>query len=129
MENLTARLAALEQNTCSVGGFTIDNVSPEEQEHFLRLLPQARNLEVLSLTVLPPLSEIVNEQARQISAQYRAEKKIAANEERVAYFYTHILSRMLAILPQLPALRQLYLFNVRLTAEQRRQAAPFLQQI
>lgn len=119
MENIEERLRRLEAADCKVCGFTVDNVGPGFQDRFIALLPEAKNLEVLALTRLLPLNEIEDEWRRGQAENYRREKKIADSPERAAYFYARTLPRLLNILPALPELRELCLFNINLSEEQR----------
>lgn len=112
MENIEERLRRLEAADCKVCGFTVDNAGSGFQDRFIALLPEAKNLEVLALTQLPPLNEIKDEWRRGQAEKYRREKKIADSPERAAYFYAQTL-------PRLPALRELCLFNINLSEEQR----------
>ena len=117
MENIEERLRRLEAADCKVCGFTVDNAGPGFQDRFIALLPEAKNLEVLALTRLLPLNEIEDEWGQ--AENYRREKKIADSPERAAYFYARTLPRLLNILPALPELRELCLFNINLSEEQR----------
>ena len=98
MENIEERLRRLEAADCKVCGFTVDNAGPGFQDRFIALLPEAKNLEVLALTQLPPLNEIKDEWRRGQAEKYRREKKIADSPERAAYFYAQTLPRLLNIL-------------------------------
>lgn len=73
---------------------------------------------MLALTRLPPWNEIKDEVASRSAEKYRG-KKIADSPERAAYFYAQTLPRLLNILSRLPALRELCLFNINLSEEQR----------
>lgn len=119
MENIEERLHRLEAADCKVSGFTIDNAAPEHQDKFIELLSLATNLEVLALTRLQSLDEIKDEWLRKQAKYYRQEKKIDVNSERTAYFYTQTLPKLLNILPHLSSLRELYLFNIELSEQQR----------
>ena len=108
----------MEAADCKVCGFTVDNADPGFQDRFIALLPEAKNLEILALTRLLPLNEIEDEWRRGQAESYRREKKIADSPERAAYFYARTLPRLLNILPALPVLRELCLFNINLSEEQ-----------
>ena len=111
MENIEERLRRLEAADCKVCGFTVDNAGPGFQDSFIALLP--------AQTRLQPLNEIEDEWRRGQAEIYRREKKIADSPERAAYFYARTLPRLLNILPALPELRELCLFNINLSEEQR----------
>ena len=115
MENIEERLRRLEAADCKVCGFTVDNADPGFQDRFIALLPEAKNLEILALTRLLPLNEIEDEWRRGQAENYRREKKLADSPERAAYFYARTLPRLLNILPALPVLRELCLFNINLS--------------
>ena len=117
MEDLEERLKGLQNSNCEVFGFTLDNAEPSQQERFLALLSQATQLEVLGLTALQPLANIGDDWLHKQAEDYRKEKKIAEYRARVAYFYEKILPRLLEILPNLPNLQEVLLYNIKLSEE------------
>lgn len=117
MEDLEERLKGLQNSNCEVFGFTLDNAEPSQQERFLALLSQATQLEVLGLTALQPLANIGDDWLHKQAEDYRKEKKIAEDRARVAYFYEKILPRLLEILPNLPNLQEVLLYNIKLSEE------------
>lgn len=118
MENLEERLLRLGAEGCLICGFTINNAPPKQQERFMELLPKAGNMEILALTELVDTNLITDEWRRRQAENYRSEKGIELHPERVEYFYKQTLPRLLNLLPSMPNLKELYLFNIRLSKEQ-----------
>lgn len=130
MENVDERLRLLEQAGCTLCGFTVNNATTEQFERFITLFAKAEDIEQLNLTELEDFSVMLDKyagredtwQKRKVrSLKYRQEHKIELKENTVLFFYKYILPKLIDLLPQKHKLKKLYLFNVELSEEQKKQ--------